>query len=875
MADLLTIFQPTQEQKEILASFQKGKHIKVHAFAGTGKTSTLILLAESTSKSGLYVAFNKRVADEAKKKFPKNVTSSTIHSIAWKWAKEQFVTEKMIQSPNRTLLAKLNFIPKIRNFSEYKTITTISLTLSNFCNSREKTVTKSHMPWSHASYANEQEVLRRYSKSIVSVTQKIWEKMCDPESDLPLGHSGYLKLWSLRKPTLDYEFILVDEAQDLSPVMLEILDNYEGQKVLVGDSHQQIYSWRGAIDAMQYELDAENHFLTQTFRFSEKLSTLANRVLRSLSAHKPMESYSDSGTKIETTESDPINAYIFRKNASLIQKAVDLFESEKPFFIVDPNKNITQSVDDYFRLNDGLWGKSQAFEGFNSWDTVVSISKQEEVNPFRGFVELFENNDPELIRDAIKNSQKKESQSYPTLTTGHQAKGLEWNRVSLSRDFSFSSDDVKQGQIEEELRLLYVSMTRAKEILKLPQELYDFCENYLGQSFQKFAVIDLETTGLDPAHGDRITEIGIAIWQNGEIIDRYQSLINPGRKIPAFVQDLTGITDSMVKNERPSHIVLPEAMSVIGDMPLIAHNASFERKFLNSELSEISNSYSIDLICSLLLSRRIFPNLSGYKLGDLVSKFKLPKGKAHRALSDAEMTAHLLSKINQSLVTELEDDFILSADNLLRITKSTPKSFREHGVSKAYAQALKKFTKIRYSSFDFTKERFAAPKLKIRSVESSQQTYEESVVKTSKLKPSYTTFVPEPIKGENFPNALDVSPKKRPWIKWLIFLVIFYFLVRSCSSILSTPAQVSAPQKSSSTLDIQRSVGVVTASELRHRSCPSTDCGVVGGSVEGTRLVILEEKDGWYRITSEEKSTKSEPQWVSARYVEVSQHKKR
>ena len=157
-------------------------------------------------------------------------------------------------------------------------------------------------------------------------------------------------------------------------------------------------------------------------------------------------------------------------------------------------------------------------------------------------------------------------------------------------------------------------MTRAKGVLSLPPELHKFCQTTLGQSPQKYAVVDLETTGLDPSHGDRITEIGIAIWQNGKIVDRYQSLINPQRKIPAFVQDLTGITDAMVRKARPSREVLLEAMGFIGDMPLVAHNASFERKFLNAELEEISEKYSVDLICSLLLSRRVFPNLSGYKL---------------------------------------------------------------------------------------------------------------------------------------------------------------------------------------------------------------------------------------------------------------------
>jgi len=779
----LPTFSPTQEQKQILASFKKGENIKVHAFAGTGKTSTLGYISESTSRKGLYVAFNKRVASEAKKKMPKNVTASTIHSLAWKWAQEQFSKEKLIKSPNRTLLSKFNDIPLVSGFSEYKTLTTISLSLNNFCNSRDAKVNESHLPWSHISYINDQEVLKKNLKTLLAATQGAWLKMCDAEHKLPLGHSGYLKFWSMNSPTLNYDFLLVDEAQDLSPVMLEILDNFKGQKVLVGDSNQQIYSWRGAVDAMKYELSAESHHLTLTFRFGEELSKLANRVLRSLAASKSMKSHTASGTEVETTGEDIPDAYIFRKNSSLIEKAVELFEKEKTFHVVDPNKNISQSVEDYFRLNDGLWGKSQAFEGFNSWDSVVAIAKREETNPFRGFVDLFENNDPDLIRKAINSSQKKESAEYPTLTTGHQAKGMEWDRVYLSDDFSFSSEHLHKDQTEEELRLLYVSMTRAKEMLRLPPELHDFCQTKLGQSPQKYAVIDLETTGLDRAHGDRITEIGIAVWQNGEIVDRYQSLVNPKRKIPAFVQDLTGITDAMVRNARPSQVVLSEAMGFIGNMPLVAHNASFERK----------------------------------------------------------------------------------------LTKSSPKAFRENGISKASSQALKKFNKISYSSYDFTTENLPSVRKDTAQTELKTRLKKKHENKSREIKRSEATATFSHAKPEHskaYELTENNSPrKKRPWAKWLVILTILFFTVRFCSNLPTTYEEINTTPESATE---EKSIGIVTARQLRHRACPDIECDVVGGSLEGAKLIILEERNGWYRVLVESEANDIGQQWVSAGYVKVS-----
>ena len=881
----MSAFNPTKEQKDILLAFKKGKNIKIHAFAGTGKTTTLEYLARKTKNKGLYIAFNKRIATEARKKMPDNIDASTIHSLAWKWASEKFAKEKLLQSPNRALLKKSVPIPSVNGFSEYKTITTLSLVLKNYCNSRDEKISSKHLPWGHLSYLSEQEVLERNADILVATAQSAWEKMGNPESDLPLGHDGYLKHWSLKLPVLDYDFLFIDEAQDLSPVMLEVIDNFGGQKIFVGDSQQQIYSWRGAVDAMRHEIIAEEHFLTNTFRFGNDLSNLANRVLRSLLVEKRINSHSDTGTSVETISDQDANAFIFRKNATLIAKAVELYTSDKPFYIVDPNKNIEQSVQDYFRLNDGLWGKSQAFEGYNSWSAVVSIAKKEEDNPFRGFVELFESNDPNIILKAIKSSKKREGKSYPSLTTGHQAKGLEWDSVKLSSDFEFPTDALNlQGQ-EEELRLLYVAMTRARKILDMPHQLKDFCEKQLGHSPQKFAVIDLETTGLDPDYGDRITEIGFVIWQNGKIIKRYQSLINPERTIPSFVQELTGITDNMVRNAPSSREVLSEAMEILGDTPLVAHNASFERKFLNNELKLISRNFSVDLICTLLLSRRVFPNLSSYKLGNLVSEFNLPKGKAHRALSDAEMTTHLLSEIHRMLLHETDGKFLLTADNLLRLTKVTPKYFRENGIDNAVLMAQNKYLKTTYSSHDFSKEfmeksnkqsKQAELKRKLENKHKPKKTIPENTESPDAnfgIDCSINVRAQKPNKKSG-QTALKNLPNQKPKSKiGLLILGLGAFIIGIYT--IKFIAYYAVTIRNSSALtenEIQTSparTGIVTASELRQRKCPSTDCEVIGSSLRGQRVIIVDERDGWYKISPPQEINKDQEHWVSSDYVKT------
>ena len=119
------------------------------------------------------------------------------------------------------------------------------------------------------------------------------------------------------------------------------------------------------------------------------------------------------------------------------------------------------------------------------------------------------------------------------------------------------------------------------------------------------AVIDFETTGLSPAQGDRATEIAAVIVEDGRVVDRYQSLMNAGVRIPAYIEALTGITNAMVRSAPLAGEVMRDVSDFVGDMPIVAHNASFDAKFWDAELVRIQRSRKQDFVCSLLLSLRI------------------------------------------------------------------------------------------------------------------------------------------------------------------------------------------------------------------------------------------------------------------------------
>lgn len=164
------------------------------------------------------------------------------------------------------------------------------------------------------------------------------------------------------------------------------------------------------------------------------------------------------------------------------------------------------------------------------------------------------------------------------------------------------------------------------------------------------AVLDFETTGLSPAQDARATEIGVVIVEGGQIVARYQSLMNSGAWVPPFIERLTGITNTMLRTAPPAAEVMQEVAEFVGGRPLLAHNASFDQKFWDAELARVQRRRSQDFACSLLLARRLLPLAPSHKLGQLNDWIGLPDtGRAHRALADAEMAANLTCFMAQLL----------------------------------------------------------------------------------------------------------------------------------------------------------------------------------------------------------------------------------
>lgn len=155
-------------------------------------------------------------------------------------------------------------------------------------------------------------------------------------------------------------------------------------------------------------------------------------------------------------------------------------------------------------------------------------------------------------------------------------------------------------------------------------------------------ILDFETTGLSPTQGDRAIEIGAVKLEKGIVVDTFQQLMNPGFRVTSFIEQYTGITNEMLSDAPSCKRGMADFADFIKDAKLVAHNASFDQRFLEAELSRIGQQYSSPFACSMLLARRIYPDAPNHQLGTLINYNHIQHdGVFHRALADAEMTAKL------------------------------------------------------------------------------------------------------------------------------------------------------------------------------------------------------------------------------------------
>lgn len=193
-----------------------------------------------------------------------------------------------------------------------------------------------------------------------------------------------------------------------------------------------------------------------------------------------------------------------------------------------------------------------------------------------------------------------------------------------------------------------------------------------NNSASSLVILDFETTGLSPNMGNSAIEIGAVRIENSEVTESFSQLMDPGFRISGFIEDYTGISNQMLNGMPTCAQVMNEFADFIEGSNLVAHNASFDKRFLDAELNQISRSYSGEFSCSMLLARRIYQSAPTHKLGDLI-KYKniSADGGFHRALFDSQMTA----KLWITMLDDIKNDYGLTDIEFSLVKKlvKTPK----------------------------------------------------------------------------------------------------------------------------------------------------------------------------------------------------------
>ncbi|XP_071960450.1 F-box DNA helicase 1-like [Antedon mediterranea] len=494
----------TQEQVAIVSyKLRPNEIVKIIAFAGTGKTSTLVhYTLRNPSMRFLYVAFNRAIKEHAVTLFPSsNVECKTTHSLAYRDVGSRY-RDKLSPSWNINNVVSV-LQPEYKSYNHvnhplYVRAQIIIKTIKAFVASVDNKILLDHVPHFEKEEGGGRGTRRQINperrKTLYGEARDLWRRMCNPrDKEARITHDVYLKLYQLSKPKLYYDCILIDEAQDLTPAQQDILLSQDCSKILVGDPHQQIYSFRGATNALQNIPATKVFHLTQSFRFGPEIAYVADCLLLQNSKSKKKKNVigiEASGSVLGQVVGQI--AVICRTNLCLFNELCKLTEQNQNVRIAlvggVKNYRFEQILDIHKLLlpksdrtkpgneiNDKFISKfcnlSQLERYADSVDDLELLNRIAIVKTHHAKI-------PEHIKRIKSRVQDDLSLAEVVFSTAHKSKGLEFDSVKLTCDFvaqvtmQIGFDGVQIRMIQQnipddELNLLYVALTRAKKRLKL------------------------------------------------------------------------------------------------------------------------------------------------------------------------------------------------------------------------------------------------------------------------------------------------------------------------------------------------------------------------------------------------------------------------
>ncbi|MFG6082226.1 UvrD-helicase domain-containing protein [Paracoccus litorisediminis] len=484
--------KPTDEQAAIYdaaAPLSQGDILKIMAFAGAGKTTTLKGIAKIKKQRGVYLVFNAQNAEEAKRKLAlTNCTASTTHALALSAVRHAIgrpTSHTARTVVDSGIMDRFN-IPRVEGWNDYRVAQAVLRTMSAFCNSAATEFNVSHGAESLISSVGDPDFIRdRVKKQIARDTidrladvlskmaEEFWKNMASGGS---FSHDMYLKVIDL-DPNLRgqafgmFRYLMVDEAQDLNPVQRSIILKTGLPVIAVGDPFQQIYSWRGAENALA-KMEGQELYLTQSFRFGEQIAETARQILSMRPDGGPKQRLIGAGSGDTSGHEGAKVAIICRTNSGVIDTALELVRKGKiPH--VDNMEGLIKDVRSAQALSEGRLRdvSSSELKHFNSWGEMQSEAEEGDGNLAR-LVSIVEDGLTQQIELLSTKQVKDPAKAQYAICTAHRSKGMEWPAVVLGKDWkdrrqmmgrflkAKKQSEKHQTLAVEEFNALYVAATR-------------------------------------------------------------------------------------------------------------------------------------------------------------------------------------------------------------------------------------------------------------------------------------------------------------------------------------------------------------------------------------------------------------------------------
>ena len=489
------------EQQQLAADTILGmrhapSRLAVQAGPGSGKTT----LVEHTTKIArdtefVYIVYTAAMKEEARKRMPSNVKVMTGHGLSYPFAMKRFSDLEARTNRRWSPRSIKDFfeadIQPIRHgtiyLSHWQQIRWIQNALNKYMFSDGQTLRSgmivSTMPkdlyLAHKEGKLDEGVLKSLCESIGKHCLTLWKEMTQINSELPLPHDAYLKVWCQSNPTIGRPgaIIIMDEFQDSNPAILgAVKQQVDRSTAGIGDPYQSIFAWRGASNAFgEWECDS-TQYLTQSYRYGQELADVANTIIRPLN---PPNEFVLRGlgrtTDIYTTHKhhtyENTHAILTRTNAELAAQLMGHYaRTGQAGHVVGGVSEIKELVYGVEALRSQQQPRHRELADFKSYQELVEYTASSQDPEMRKLVELTETYSTEKLLQVFAQAEKTGISAPLCLSTAHRAKGLEFPHVTIGSDFKEPAELSSNNRDDIQERLLqYVACTRAMHSLDVSQ----------------------------------------------------------------------------------------------------------------------------------------------------------------------------------------------------------------------------------------------------------------------------------------------------------------------------------------------------------------------------------------------------------------------